>query len=98
VKINEREALDISKPQTSSIFDVPKPSVGSAFTPSRTDGPADGIDLGSQSDLVARAQTAGAGDSTSRVEQLRALVQSGQYQVDTVALSKAIVGAALNGY
>jgi anti-sigma28 factor (negative regulator of flagellin synthesis) len=37
-------------------------------------------------------------EETSRVERLTQLVQSGQYQVDYLALSGAMVAAMLKGY
>jgi len=52
----------------------------------------------SQAGLVSQVQTAGSDGRSSRVEELRALVQSGQYQVDTAALSTSIVSGTLNGY
>jgi anti-sigma28 factor (negative regulator of flagellin synthesis) len=58
----------------------------------------DGVDLGSQAGLVATAQALGQAGQSSIVQQLRALVQSGQYQVDTAALSQSIVSAASSGY
>jgi anti-sigma28 factor (negative regulator of flagellin synthesis) len=59
---------------------------------------SDRIDLGAQNDLVSQAQTAGTDARAAHIEQLRLLVQSGQYQVDPVALSQSIVQSALNGY
>jgi anti-sigma28 factor (negative regulator of flagellin synthesis) len=98
---NEREALNIPKPQSDRLYEALKTSSGpSAPTASSTTAAPgqDQIDLGSQSGLVSQVQNAGANDRASRIEQLRALVQSGQYQVDTAALSQSIVGAAINGY
>jgi anti-sigma28 factor (negative regulator of flagellin synthesis) len=37
-------------------------------------------------------------DRAARVERLAMQVQSGQYQVDSMALSSSIVGAALQGF
>lgn len=88
----------ISKPQTGNVFDVSKASTGSGRTAQNAGVSGDRVDIGGQSDLVAQAQTAGSGDQASRVEQLRALVQSGQYEVDAGALSQSIVTATLNGY
>lgn len=53
----------------------------------------DGTSLGSFSSLVALTM-AGGGD---RVSELRQLVKSGEYQVDSKALSRSIVDSALNG-
>ncbi len=58
---------------------------------------ADGIDLANQSGLVSQAQTAGSDSRAAYIEQLRAQYQSGQYQVDPVALSKSLIQAAFAG-
>jgi anti-sigma28 factor (negative regulator of flagellin synthesis) len=100
LNINEREALNIPKPQSDRLYEALKTNAGSS-SPVVSSTPAPGqdqIDLGSQSGLVSQVQNAGADDRASRIEQLRALVQSGQYQVDTAALSQSIIGATINGY
>jgi anti-sigma28 factor (negative regulator of flagellin synthesis) len=97
---NEREALNIPKPQSDRLYEALKTSSGPS-SPVASNTPAQGqdqIDLGSQSGLVSQVQNAGADERASRIEQLRALVQSGQYQVDSAALSQAIVGATVSGY
>ena len=53
--------------------------------------------LEGQDQLRALAMTPSAED-TSRVQRLTQLVQSGQYHVDPVALSGAMVAAMLKGY
>jgi anti-sigma28 factor (negative regulator of flagellin synthesis) len=88
----------ISKSQTDGVFDPAAPAARNGRAEQNADTPYDQIDLGSQSDLVSQAQTASSGDRAARLEQLRALVQSGQYQVDTQALSQSIVSAAVNGF
>jgi len=57
----------------------------------------DGVELGRQEALVATAQNAGQDERASVVQYLRGLVQSGQYQVDTAALSESIVTASQHG-
>ena len=98
MKINDREAVNIPKPQSERVYEAPNPASDSASTAKRPEAASDRIDLASQSGLAALVQAAGSDERTSRVEQLRALVQSGQYQVDTGALSQSIVNAAFNGY
>ena len=95
---NEREALNIPKAQSERLDEAMKSIPGSTFTANRPDAPSDQIDLGSQDGLVARVQGAGSSERANRIEQLRALVQSGQYQVDTGGLSRSIIGATLSGY
>ena len=97
MKINEHDALNIPKPQTDRLYPASKPDAGSAYQSRHSESGSDQIELGSQS-LVAQAQSAGSDERATRVAQLRALVQSGQYQVDTGALSHAIIGATLRGY
>lgn len=88
----------ISKSQTEGVFDSSAPAARNGRADQSSNTLSDQIDLGSQSDLVSQAQTASSGDRSARLEQLRALVQSGQYQVDTQALSQSIVSAAVNGF
>ncbi len=61
---------------------------------------SDSVDSASStgfSSLVAATLNAGSQDSVSRTEQLRQLVASGQYQIDTQALSRSIVDSTLKG-
>jgi flagellar biosynthesis anti-sigma factor FlgM len=88
----------ISKPQTQPVFESPKPASASG-RPAQTSGvSADQVDLTSQNGLLSQVQSSGADSRAARLEQLRALIQSGQYEVDTHALSGAIVTSTLNGY
>jgi flagellar biosynthesis anti-sigma factor FlgM len=98
VKINERDILNIPKPQSERVYQAPQPSAGSTTSSKPSPAGSDQIELGSQAGLVSQVQTAGSDGRTSRIEELRALVQSGQYEVDTTALSSSIVSGALNGY
>jgi flagellar biosynthesis anti-sigma factor FlgM len=98
VKINERDALNIPKPQSERIDTATRPNQDGAWAVRRSDIRSDQIDLGRQNVLLSQAQASGSEERASRVEQLRALVQSGRYQVDNVALSQSIVNATINGY
>ena len=98
MKINERDALNISKSQSDRLYQALKSDGSSSSAAAGSHAPADAIDLRRQAGLVSQALAAGSGVRASRVEQLRSLVQSGQYKVDTAALSQAIVTASLNGY
>lgn len=97
MKINESDALNIPKPQSGKVFEPVKTTRESAPKRTESASPSDGIDLGSQSGLLTYAQQAGSSERDARVQELRALVQSGQYQVDTRALSQSIVGSMVNG-
>ena len=88
----------ISKSQTEQVFDSPKPAPRTDRATESTETSADQIDLQSQSGLLSQAQTASSSDRAAQIEQLRALYQSGQYEVDSEALSQSIVAGTLNGY
>jgi anti-sigma28 factor (negative regulator of flagellin synthesis) len=97
VKINE-QAMNILSPQTGPLYEVPEPGRSSTYAPKGPVNAGDQIDLASQPELMSQTQSAGAEEQASRTAQLRAAFQSGQYQVDTGALSQSIVGAMANGY
>ena len=93
----ENNLLNISMPQSDR---VQEPSKAQSQSSGRTQSfsvAGDGVDLGNQAGLVATAQSAGQADRASIVQSLRALVQSGQYKVDTAALSYSILTAAQYG-
>jgi len=91
--------MNIPMPQSQRLSEaVPTDSKGAAVPKRSNAAGSDGIDVGIQSGLLASVQAAGAGDRANRVEQLRQLVQSGRYQVDTNALSESIIGSALHGF
>jgi anti-sigma28 factor (negative regulator of flagellin synthesis) len=98
VKINESDVLNIQKPQSGKVPDPVKTSRTSRSTERSGVSQNDGIDLGSQSGLLTYTREAGATEREERVRELRAQVQSGQYQVDSFALSHSIIGATANGY
>lgn len=94
----ETNLLNISIPQNDRVQEPLKADGRSSARTQSYQTAGDGVDLGSQAGLVAAAQSAGTADQSSVVQRLRALVQSGQYQVDSGALSESIVSAAANGY
>ena len=96
MKIDERKALNTQKPQSEKVYET-KPEVSSQTAKKPSVAGEDGVALESQDQLRALAMTPNAED-TSRVERLTQLVQSGQYQVDHLALGGAIVAAMLKGY
>ena len=87
----------ISKPTSTRAVDS-QGSAASARRVQQPDAGSDGVDLGGQSGLLAQAQGTADTARAARIEQLRALVASGKYEVDTKALSQAIVSSALSGY
>jgi anti-sigma28 factor (negative regulator of flagellin synthesis) len=96
MKIDERKALSTQKPQSEKVFET-KSEVSSKTAKNTSAAGEDGVALQSQDQLRLLAVTPSAED-TSRVERLTQLVQSGQYQVDHLALSGAMVAAMLKGY
>jgi flagellar biosynthesis anti-sigma factor FlgM len=101
MKIDESSTLNTSNLQFTRAYETPGSAGNSSSSAtSRTENTGDTgdrIDLSSQS-LLARAQEADSAARSTQVEQLRALVQSGQYQFDPGALSRSIVNSAVNGY
>lgn len=94
----EGNFLNISRPQNGRIQDLPKADARSSARAGALQASNDGVDLGSQAGLVAATHSLGQSEASSNVQRLRALVQSGNYQVDTVALSKSIVAFAGDGF
>ncbi len=96
MKIDERKALNAQKPQSEKVYET-KSEVSSRTAKNSSPALQDGVALQGQYQLRALAMTPSAEDTT-RVASLTRLVQSGQYQVDPVALSGAMVAAMLKGY
>jgi anti-sigma28 factor (negative regulator of flagellin synthesis) len=94
----ESDLLKISMPQSNRVQDPSKPDGQSSSRAASLTSTNDAVDLGSQAGLAAAAQNAGQEDRANVVQTLRALIQSGQYQVDSSALSAAIVTSAQTGY
>jgi anti-sigma28 factor (negative regulator of flagellin synthesis) len=70
----------------------------SSKAPLATDSAADGADMPRFAALVSATANAGAQERADRVEQLRQLVATGRYQVDSQALSRSIVDSMSKGY
>ena len=70
---------------------------GSAITPPSgiSSSPADQVEISSLSESVANASSALDAQQAERVSQLAAIYAKGQYQVDSVQLSHALVSHAL---
>ena len=98
MRITGHDMNTISKAQTQAVVDSPKPSTGTGRPATNPDVSSDQVDLAGQNGLLSQAQNASADSRSARIEQLRALVQAGQYNVDTGALSQALVNSALKGY
>lgn len=93
----ESNLLNISMSQSDRVQEPSKPDSSSSSRKLSLTAAGDGVDLGSQGGLLAAAQTAGADQRASTVQYLRGLVQSGQYRVDSAALSDSMVTASQFG-
>jgi anti-sigma28 factor (negative regulator of flagellin synthesis) len=93
----ESNLLNISMSQSDRVQEPSKPDSNSSSRKLSLTAAGDGVELGGQGGLVAAAQSAGVADRANAVQYLRGLVQSGQYQVDSAALSQSIVTASQFG-
>lgn len=93
----ESNLLNISMSQSDRVQEPSKPGTSSSSRKPSVTAAGDGVELGRQEGLVAAAQNAGLAERASVVQYLRGLVQSGQYQVDSAALSESIVTASRHG-
>ena len=96
MKIDERKALNTQKPQSEKVYQT-KSDVSARTGKKFSAASEDGVALEGQDQLRVLAMAPSA-EETSRVERLTQLVQSGQYQVDHLALSGAMIAAMLKGY
>jgi flagellar biosynthesis anti-sigma factor FlgM len=58
---------------------------------------SDSIAISGTGNLVQQAAVAGSADRAARVQELQGQYQSGQYQVDAVAVSRALIAAHFVG-
>jgi hypothetical protein len=93
----ESNLLNISMSQSNRVQEPLKPDTNSSSRKPSLTAAGDGVELGRQDAFVAAARSAGLPERTSMVQYLRGLVQSGQYQVDSAALSESIVTASQYG-
>lgn len=93
----ESNLLNITMPQSDRVQEPLKPDNSSSSRKPSPTAAGDGVELGSHAGFAAKAQSAGLAERTSVVQYLRGLVQSGQYQVDSAALSESIVTASQYG-
>jgi anti-sigma28 factor (negative regulator of flagellin synthesis) len=82
--------------QNQGVFDTSN-TAGPTERSNVSEVPTDQIDVGRQAGLLFQAQSAGSAYSEARIAQFQQLMQSGQYVVDTGALSSSLVTGALNG-
>lgn len=92
------DSLTIGTPQSGPVQEPVRTVRNAGATGNSATSSSDRIDLQSQNGLLSLAQIVNSPQLEERIHQLRALVQSGQYQTDPQALSDSIVSAALNGY
>ena len=93
----ESNLLNISMSQSDRVQEPSKPDSSSSSRKLSLPAAGDGVELGRQEGLVAAAQSAGLAERAGVVQYLRGLIQSGQYHVDSAALSESIVAASQYG-
>jgi flagellar biosynthesis anti-sigma factor FlgM len=86
--------MELNPPQGTRAVSGP---AGSESASSSSAPSADSIALSSTKDLVQQAMGAGSEARLARVAALRQQVASGQYLVDALAVSRALIGAHLAG-
>ena len=96
MRIFEQDSVNIQKPQSGRTSET-SGSKARFIAPGVASGGEDHVDVSAQSQLQSLAAAVGEGPRTDRVEELRALFNSGNYEVDVHALSGAILGEMLHG-
>ena len=84
-----------SAPETSRTQDIIQIGSSSTGSSSRIGGLSDSVQISSLSGAIAAASNSLDTVQSSRISQLQRLYQSGQYQVDSAAVSRAMVSEAL---
>jgi anti-sigma28 factor (negative regulator of flagellin synthesis) len=95
--IFDANAVNIQKPIQGKLDPVASATTKRAGPPNFAAADSDHVETNAQNRLHALALAVGDTERANRVEQLRGLVQSGNYHVDTNALSQAIVDAMHRG-
>ena len=72
------------------------PAASDSVSPSRTPS-SDSIALSGTNGLVQQALSTGSNTRTARIQELQRQVQSGQYQVDAMAVSRSLIDAHFTG-
>ncbi len=93
----ESNLLNISMSQSDRVQEPLKPDNSTSPRKPSLTATDDGVDLGRQEGFIAAARSAGVSERSGMVQYLRGLVQSGQYRVDSAALSESIVTASKYG-
>jgi anti-sigma28 factor (negative regulator of flagellin synthesis) len=81
--------------ETSRTQDTAQIGNGTGRPGSRFDASGDRVEISSLSGQIADASTSSQVAQANRVSKLAAMYQSGRYQVDSMAVSRAIVSQAL---
>jgi flagellar biosynthesis anti-sigma factor FlgM len=96
MKINDPTAGALSATKLSQSLGVASGARNMRSGSARGDGD-DHVQLSNLASVV-QSLSSESPDRAARVQRLAMQVQSGQYQVDSMALSSSIVGAALQGF
>ena len=98
--VNNNNTPDVSRlnlDQT-SLQKTPASSRASSTGSTGTDStPEDSISLSNLPNYVQQALSSSSSDRATRIQELKALVASGQYQPDAQAVSSALIDAHLQG-
>ncbi len=90
------DASQINLDQTRNTREVSDSSASGVTAANKSQG-SDSIALSGISDLVSQAQSAGSDARAARVQQLKQLIESNQYPIDPVAVSRALISAHVAG-
>jgi anti-sigma28 factor (negative regulator of flagellin synthesis) len=95
VRIQTDHLAGTQAAETSRAKDISQVSNSSSAKAGKAGGSADNVEISSLSEGIAAANSAQQAQQTSRVHHLASLFQSGNYHVDSSAVSKAMVSSAL---
>jgi anti-sigma28 factor (negative regulator of flagellin synthesis) len=95
IRIQNDSLAGTAASETSRTQDVVQIGGKGSRSGSRIGSSSDSVEISSLSGQIANASSAAEATQASRVRQLAALYSSGRYQVDSAALSSALVSHAI---
>jgi anti-sigma28 factor (negative regulator of flagellin synthesis) len=97
--INNNDTSDVSRLNLEKTpGSTPNAGAGaSKFSTTDSTPGSDSVSLSNSPNLVQQALNASSSERTSRVQELKALVQSNQFQSDAQEVSRALIGASITG-
>jgi flagellar biosynthesis anti-sigma factor FlgM len=98
MKVYDRDLTGTGAAESGRSQETQRTDRGATTTSSQTgNGSTDSVELSSGLASVSRALSADGVDRASKIQQLTAQVQSGNYQPSSVAISQGMVAEALSG-